>query len=57
MLSKLNDAGIDSKEIHGTRVPELSVGSDEQFIGNYSLEHHMKHRRNITLLAASSENF
>lgn len=33
VLSKLSSIGLDSKEIHGTRVPQLSVGSDDQFIG------------------------
>lgn len=33
VLSKLASAGIDSKEIHGTRVPRLEVGGNKQFIG------------------------
>ena len=27
--------GIDGKEVFGTRVPELAVGGDEQFIGEW----------------------
>lgn len=33
VLSKLASAGIESKDIHGTRVPRLEVGGNEQFIG------------------------
>ena len=32
-MSKISSVGIDGKEVFGTRVPELSVGGDEQFIG------------------------
>ena len=34
VIAKLKSVGIDEKAIHGARVPELSVGSDDQFIGN-----------------------
>ena len=33
VLNKLTAAGIPAKDIHGTRVPQLVVGDNWQFIG------------------------
>ena len=33
VINSINSVGIDSNAVLGTRVPQLAVGSDEQFIG------------------------